>query len=42
MEVHHHTQVENKNFKKYFLEFLMIFARLLYINDSSSKKKSCH
>ena len=25
MEVHHHSQVEKKNFKEYFLEFLMIF-----------------
>jgi hypothetical protein len=25
MEVHHHPQVERKNFKEYFLEFLMIF-----------------
>jgi type III secretory pathway component EscV len=25
MEVHHHPQVEKKNFKEYFLEFLMIF-----------------
>jgi hypothetical protein len=25
MEVHHHPNVERKNFKEYFLEFLMIF-----------------
>jgi hypothetical protein len=25
MEVHHHPQVERKNFKEYFLEFLRIF-----------------
>jgi hypothetical protein len=25
MEVHHHPQVKKKNFKEYFLEFLMIF-----------------
>src|SRR6266481_5304418 len=25
MEVHHHPHVEKKNFKEYFLEFLMIF-----------------
>ncbi len=25
MEVHHHPQVEKKNFKEYFIEFLMIF-----------------
>src|SRR6185437_12964971 len=25
MEVHHHPQIEKKNFKEYFLEFIMIF-----------------
>src|SRR5438874_1218692 len=25
MEVHHHPHIEKKNFKEYFLEFLMIF-----------------
>jgi hypothetical protein len=25
MEVHHHAKIEKKNFKEYFLEFLMIF-----------------
>jgi hypothetical protein len=25
MEAHHHPKVENKNFKEYFLEFIMIF-----------------
>jgi hypothetical protein len=25
MEVHHHPNVEKKNFKQYFIEFLMIF-----------------
>jgi hypothetical protein len=25
MEVHHHPNVEKKNFRQYFLEFLMIF-----------------
>src|SRR5260370_42096386 len=25
MEVHHHPKAERKNFKEYFLEFLMIF-----------------
>ena len=25
MEVHHHPTVDKKNFKEYFLEFLMIF-----------------
>src|SRR5579885_3188946 len=25
MEVHHHPKVEKKNFKEYFLEFIMIF-----------------
>jgi len=25
MDVHHHPRVEKKNFREYFLEFLMIF-----------------
>ncbi len=25
MEVHHHAHPEKKNFKQYFLEFIMIF-----------------
>jgi uncharacterized membrane protein len=25
MEVHHHSHVEKKGFKEYFLEFIMIF-----------------
>ena len=25
MEVHHHSRVEKKNFKEYFLELIMIF-----------------
>ena len=28
MEVHHHPHVEKKNFKQYFLEFLMIFLAI--------------
>jgi hypothetical protein len=29
MEVHHHPNVEKKNFKEYFLEFLMIFLAVM-------------
>ena len=29
MEVHHHPHVEKKNFKEYFLEFLMIFLAVM-------------
>jgi len=29
MEVHHHPKVEKKNFKEYFLEFIMIFLAVL-------------
>jgi hypothetical protein len=46
MEVHHHPNVENKNFKEYFLEFLMIFlavtlgffAESLRVNIVENKK----
>ena len=38
MEVHHHPNVEKKNFKEYFFEFLMIF---LAITMSSYKKYMC-
>ena len=31
MEVHHHPKVEKKNFKEYFLEFLMIFNKNIQI-----------
>ena len=39
MEVHHHPHVEKKNFKEYFLEFLMIFlaVTLGLINLSRNK-----
>jgi len=39
MEVHHHPHVEKKNFKEYFLEFLMIFlAVTMGLTDLSRKK----
>lgn len=28
MEVHHHPHIEKENFKKYFLEFLIIFLAI--------------
>jgi len=31
MEVHHHPHVEKKNFKEYFLEFIMIFNKNIQI-----------
>ena len=31
MEVHHHPHVEKKNFKEYFLEFVMIFLAVSYL-----------
>jgi hypothetical protein len=49
MEVHHHPQVEKKNFKEYFLEFLMIFLAVTmgfiaenireYFTDSQKEKQ---
>jgi hypothetical protein len=49
MEVHHHPQVEKKNFKDYFLEFLMIFLAVTlgffaenireYFSDSQKEKQ---
>ncbi len=49
MEVHHHPHVEKKNFKEYFLEFLMIFLAVTlgffaeslreHINDSEQGKQ---
>ena len=49
MEVHHHPKVENKNFKEYFLEFLMIFLAVTlgffaeslreHINDRAREKE---
>ncbi|HLK30956.1 MAG TPA: hypothetical protein VKT28_20430 [Puia sp.] len=52
MEVHHHPHVEKKNFKEYFLEFLMIFLAVTmgffaeslreHINDDSKEKEYIH
>ena len=49
MEVHHHPQVEKKNFKEYFLEFIMIFLAVTlgffaeslreHINDNQKRKQ---
>ena len=49
MEVHHHPHVEKKNFKEYFLEFLMIFLAVTlgffaenireHINDTKQGKQ---
>jgi hypothetical protein len=49
MEVHHHPQVEKKNLKEYFLEFLMIFLAVTmgffaesireHLADSSKEKQ---
>ncbi len=49
MEVHHHPHVEKKNFKEYFLEFLMIFLAVTMgfiaeniregISDTSKEKE---
>ena len=40
MEVHHHPNVEKKNFKEYFFEFLMIFlgVTLGFIAENIRKK----
>jgi len=39
MEVHHHPHVEKKNFKEYFLEFVMIFLDVtMGLTDLSRKK----
>jgi len=50
MEVHHHPKVEKKNFKEYFLEFIMIFLAVAlgffsenireYFNDKAEIKSS--
>lgn len=46
MEVHHHPHVEKKNFKEYFLEFLMIFLAVTMgffaetIRESITEKKA--
>ena len=52
MEVHHHPHVEKKNFKEYFLEFLMIFLAVTmgffaeslreHLNDQSKEKEYMH
>ncbi len=52
MEVHHHPNVEKKNFKEYFLEFLMIFLAVTmgffaeslreYVNDNSKENEYIH
>ena len=49
MEVHHHPHLEKKNFKEYFLEFLMIFLAVTlgffaenvreYVGDNSKEKQ---
>jgi hypothetical protein len=49
MEVHHHPKVEKKNFKEYFLEFLMIFLAVTlgffaeslreHVNDNSKESE---
>src|ERR1035438_1899915 len=49
MEVHHHPHVEKKNFKEYFLEFLMIFLAVTmgffaeslreHVSDNSKEKE---
>ena len=44
MEVHHHPKVEKKNFKEYFLEFLMIFlaVTLGFIAENIREKITDH
>src|ERR1022692_943251 len=48
MEVHHHPNVEKKNFKEYFLEFLMIFLAVTMgfiaenIREHFTERKSAH
>jgi hypothetical protein len=48
MEVHHHPHVEKKNFKEYFLEFLMIFLAVTMgffaenIRENFTEKKQLH
>jgi hypothetical protein len=47
MEVHHHPTVDKKNFKEYFLEFLMIFLAVTMgffaenIREVLFRKKNC-
>ena len=42
MEVHHHPHVEKKNFKEYFLEFLMIFlaVTMAFIGENMREQLS--
>ena len=48
MEVHHHPNVEKKNFKEYFLEFIMIFLAVTLgfiaenIREYIAETKSAH
>ncbi|MEO8710909.1 MAG: hypothetical protein ABI405_02240, partial [Parafilimonas sp.] len=44
MEVHHHPHVEKKNFKEYFLEFLMIFLAVTmgFFAENIREKLSDH
>jgi hypothetical protein len=44
MEVHHHPNVEKKNFKEYFLEFLMIFLAVTmgYVAENIRESISDH
>ena len=48
MEVHHHPHVEKKNFKEYFLEFLMIFLAVTMgffaesFRENITEKKMMH
>ncbi len=48
MEVHHHPHVEKKNFKEYFLEFLMIFLAVTMgflaenLREHFTETKSAH
>src|SRR5437764_8657377 len=48
MEVHHHPHVEKKNFKEYFLEFLMIFLAVTMgfvaenLREHFTESKSAH
>lgn len=48
MEVHHHPKIENKGFKEYFLEFLMLFLAVTLgffaenIREHFSEQKAVH
>ena len=39
MEVHHHPKVEKKNFKEYFLEFIMIFLAVTSRKPGKKNKR---